>query len=74
MKLTEKANLSPGLPGTGESIQETQPRRREAWKSLWPVLIDIWIFGVVAAFFVIRIVDSNLGQRVLAKILRGHFR
>lgn len=73
MKLSESANSSPGSPDTRQSIQETRLRRHDAWKILWPVLIDVWIFGVVAAFFVIRVVDSSLGQRVLAKILRGHF-
>jgi hypothetical protein len=33
---------------------------------LWPRLIELWIAGVVLAFFLVRVLGSQTGQRVLS--------
>lgn len=34
----------------------------------WPLLIDLWILGVLVSFFIIRIIHSNLGQHVITAV------
>lgn len=38
---------------------------------LWPALIELWMAGLLAAFFVIRILGSSVGQRLLARLGHG---
>jgi hypothetical protein len=38
---------------------------------VWPVLIELWMAGLLAACFVIRILGSGLGQRLLARLGHG---
>jgi hypothetical protein len=40
----------------------TWPRR------LYPILIELWIALVLVVFFVVRIVGSNVGHRILTFI------
>jgi hypothetical protein len=37
-------------------------------RRLYPIFIELWIAGVLAAFFVVRILGSHVGQRILAVI------
>jgi len=37
-------------------------------RRLYPVFIELWIAFVLIAFFVVRILGSNLGHRLLALI------
>jgi heme/copper-type cytochrome/quinol oxidase subunit 3 len=75
MKRSESAVGSAAVSASAKqsSQQRQAPHHRKRWGLLWTVLIDLWIFGVIAGFFVIRIVDSDIGQRVLATVHR-HFR
>lgn len=41
-------------------------------RPVWPVLIELWMLAILVAFFVIRVVNSNLGRRILAKLASGH--
>jgi hypothetical protein len=38
-------------------------------RRVWPTLVELWMLAIVVAFFVIRIVNSNLARRVLAELL-----
>jgi hypothetical protein len=45
----------------------------EIARRFWPRLVEIWIFMAIAIFFVIRVVGSHAGQRLLSGIGRHHF-
>jgi hypothetical protein len=32
---------------------------------VWPVVVDVWIAGVLAGFVVIRLIGSNTGKHLL---------
>jgi hypothetical protein len=34
-------------------------------RAAWPLIIDLWIAGVLAGFVVIRVVGSNTGKHLL---------
>jgi hypothetical protein len=40
--------------------------------SAWPIAIDLWIAGIIVWFFLIRIVGSSTGQRVLSALGLHH--
>jgi hypothetical protein len=69
MKSNEDMAISEDL-----AIEQLNEPSRAPWETLWPVLIDIWIAGVLAAFFLIRVVESSLGKRVVAYIMHELFR
>jgi hypothetical protein len=46
-------------------------KRRSFAARFWPVVIELWMAGLLAAFFVIRILGSGLGQRLLARLGHG---
>jgi hypothetical protein len=40
------------------------------WRALiYPFVLDLWIAGVLVAFFLLRVIDSNTGRQLL-KLLR----
>lgn len=50
---------------TGE--QKPVPTRKQALQKWLPPLTELWIFGVVAMFFVVRILGSSTVQNLLRK-------
>jgi hypothetical protein len=40
----------------------------------WPIAIQLWILGVIAGFFVVRVLGSHTAQRILNSIGAGHAR
>jgi hypothetical protein len=52
-------------PPTGISVFERRPSQASALQQLWPRLIELWLLAVLATFFVIRILGSETGRRVL---------
>ena len=48
------------------------PQKSRTYENtLWPRLIELWIFGSIAIFFLLRILGSHYGQRVLG-LFRNH--
>jgi hypothetical protein len=45
-------------------------RSSPALRGLWPVLIELWVAGILAAFFIIRVLGSNMGQSILNRLRR----
>jgi hypothetical protein len=48
-----------------------QPRFGGA-RVLWPRLIELWISAVLATFFLIRVIGSHTGQRLLDRLRHTH--
>jgi hypothetical protein len=44
------------------------------FKGIWPTLIELWMLAILVAFFMIRVVNSSLGQEILGKLTSGHLR
>lgn len=36
------------------------------------MLVDLWLFAILASFFVVRVLHSKVGERVLAMITKRH--
>jgi hypothetical protein len=57
-------------------LQDHGPARRwhflAPFRRFWPLIIELWIAGVLVAFFVIRIMGSRLAQRLLERLGLGH--
>lgn len=51
---------------------EVTRRRFSAAGALWARVIELWLSGVVVAFFVIRILGSQTAKRLLSG-LHSHF-
>jgi hypothetical protein len=43
-------------------------KARETTAFLWRLSVNLWVFLVIAAFFFIRILGSNLAQRILSDL------
>jgi hypothetical protein len=46
-------------------------RKREFF---WALAVQLWIAGVLATFFVVRVLESQTGQQVLKRMGFGHSR
>jgi hypothetical protein len=46
-------------------------RKREF---VWALAVQLWIAGVPAAFFVVRVLESRTGQQLLQRMGFGHSR
>jgi hypothetical protein len=41
-------------------------------RTLWPWLIALWIATVLVTFFIVRILGSNTGKRILDSLWHSH--
>ena len=59
---------------TSETGRVASPRERfiQTVRSIWPIVIELWMLAILLAFFVIRVMNSNLGRTILAKLVSGH--
>ena len=62
---------APSEDDFSEKAEATQ-RRFSVAGSLWTRAIELWLSGVVVAFFVIRILGSQTAKRLLSG-LHSHF-
>jgi hypothetical protein len=51
---------------------EAHPLNPKGISFVWPRLVELWIFGTIATFFVVRILGSHYAQRFLHAIKTGH--
>ena len=42
-------------------------------RSLWPLLVECWLFAVLAGFLVIRVFGSHTARSILSGIQRHYF-
>jgi hypothetical protein len=42
-------------------------------RALWPQLVELWMFAVLAGFFLLRVFGSHTAQRVLNGIRHSQF-
>jgi len=40
---------------------------------LWPYLIELWMTGILAGFFVVRILGSQTAQRLIQRLVHHRF-
>jgi len=40
----------------------------EIVRSLWPRLVELWIFAAIAAFFFVRVLGSHTAQQLLNSV------
>ena len=52
---------------TGRDEMRSEDRTLSA--RLRPLLIELWMAGILAGFFVVRILGSQTGQRILSGLL-----
>jgi hypothetical protein len=45
---------------------QAAPAERPVLHRIYPLLIELWIASVLVAFFVVRVLGSSLGHRVLS--------
>jgi hypothetical protein len=41
-------------------------------QTLWPRLIELWLAAVLVTFFIVRILGSSFGQRILNSLWHAH--
>lgn len=46
----------------------SEPRPTSLFLRFYPLLIELWLLSVLLGFFVVRILGSGLGRRVLSAI------
>jgi hypothetical protein len=46
----------------------SEPRSASLFHRVYPLLIELWLLSVLLGFFVVRILGSGLGRRVLSAI------
>jgi hypothetical protein len=44
----------------------------EIVRSLWPRLVELWIFAAIAVFFLVRVLGSSAAQHLLKAIGHHH--
>jgi hypothetical protein len=50
-----------------------QPQTGDPSRKIWSVLIDAWLTLGIVTFFLIRVVGSQTGQRLLHSLGNRHF-
>jgi hypothetical protein len=48
-----------------EPILEMSPKHLALFGACWPIFIELWLAFVLVSFFIIRVLGSNLGQRII---------
>ena len=51
------------------AVKTPPPQLPTFWARLWPVIVELWIAGILATFFIVRILGSQTGQRILGGLL-----
>ena len=44
----------------------------EIVRSLWPRLVELWIFAAIAVFFLVRVLESSAARHLLDAIGHHH--
>jgi hypothetical protein len=51
-----------------DELEDVKPSERRAVTILRRLVIQLWLAGILIAVFIIRIVNSQTGERVLSKV------
>ena len=44
------------------------PKHPPLFGACWPILIELWLAFVLISFFIVRVLGSNLGQRIISRL------
>jgi hypothetical protein len=54
------------------STEQDSTDNKPPYPALWSMLINAWLAAVLVTFFIVRILGSSTGQRVLNSLWHAH--